>query len=118
MGHCAKIFGPVAFKAPFGFNSTAVLPKNVRGLTVAGVASSVTSKFNDTGAIVGLGNDLNRNVTWQDLIDGEDDISKKSMYQAYLTVNGKDLNSTIGSTTGLVNVAAKCCRSNYFHGGI
>ncbi len=93
-------------KAPFTYSNTGVLPKNVRSVTVGGIASEVKNTYDNSGAIVGLGNALNKQITWLDLLDGEDDPVKRGEYEGFLLSRGVDLNELTGSTSGLINVAA------------
>lgn len=95
-----------SIKAPFSYNSTTVMPRNVRTLSFNGIASEVKNKYDNNGTIVGLGNDLNKQISWNDLLEGENDPVKRGEYEGYLLSKGVDLNEFTGQTTGLVNVAA------------
>jgi len=93
-------------KAPFTYNSTAVLPKNVRNVTIGGIASEVQNTYNNGGDVVGLGDALNKEITWLDLLEGEDDPIKRGEYEGFLLSRGVNLSELTGQTSGLVNVAA------------
>ena len=92
-------------RAPIGFTSANVLPNHVRNIQFNEIGAQVNDKFGNDGSIVGLGNNFNKSLSWQDLISNEVDPVKRGDYIGYLNSKGISLDENVGETTGVVNVA-------------
>ncbi|MEW6055064.1 MAG: hypothetical protein AB1540_00490 [Bdellovibrionota bacterium] len=93
-------------RAPFDFETTAVLPKGVRNPRFKDLILFMDEKYGDTGGIEPLGGKLNKTITWQDVIDGQENDFKKAKVEGVL----RDLNfgndEAAGASTGVVNTYA------------
>ncbi len=90
--------------APVSFDNAKVLPKGVRNLRYNSIYAGANEKFSSAGSIVPVGNAFNVNVSYNKLIDGQDSKLQKGLFQGYLNREGKNLDSSAGETTGVVNV--------------
>lgn len=92
--------------APFSFESTGVLPKGIRNVSYQGFTTSAYNKYNTDGNGEAIGKPLNKSLTWQDIINGQDSAVQAQSLQALLLDLGQDLNQVVGDTTGVVNARA------------
>ena len=89
---------------PFYFDSATVLPQGVRTLRYNYFMGEGNDMFGPSGKVVGLGNPMNVDVSYQEFIDAQDTDVEKGVLKGYLTRHGRDMNSLAGKTTGTVNV--------------
>lgn len=92
--------------APFNFESASVLPKGVRNVSFQGFTTEAFTKYNTEGNGEALGKALNKQLTWTDIINGQDSVFQQQSIQALLLDLGKDLNEVVGETSGVVNARA------------
>lgn len=92
--------------APFSFDSSSVLPAGVRNVTLQGFTTQAYNKYNTDGNAEAISKALNKSVTWNDLINGQDTALAAQSLQALLTELGKDPNEIVGSTSGIINARA------------
>ena len=90
-------------RAPFDFESTAVLPQGVRNPRIKDLVIYMDEKFGGNGGVEALGQKLNKTVSWRDVIDGQDDATLKALTQGKVQQLGYGLDDSAGSTTGVVN---------------
>jgi len=83
-----------------------VLPKGVRNFTYKGVSRAASEKFSDTGENVSVAQPLEKDLTFQNIIDGKIDSDEKAAIQQVMATTGSSLDDTFGQTTGTVNVEA------------
>lgn len=92
--------------APLGLPSAATLPKGVRNINYKGLVSGPSSKYNNAGSSVGLGDSLNTDLTFQNIINGTKSyIDKGTMKYAMEQIEATPEDS-LGQTEGVVNVEA------------
>ena len=89
---------------PLSFDSAQVLPKGVRNFRYNYLMGEANDKFGPLGTVVGVGNTMNVDVTYQKFIDGQDTAVERGILQGYLDRHDKDMQSVAGRTTGEVNV--------------
>ena len=89
---------------PVSFDSAQVLPKGVRNLRYNYLMGEANDKFNSSGAVVGVGQAMNVDVTYQKLIDGDQTPIGRGILEGYLSRHGKNKETVVGKTTGVVNV--------------
>ena len=92
--------------APFGFESASVLPKGVRNVTYQGLTTQAYNKYNTDGNAEAISKALNKNITWQDVINGQESSLQAQSLQALLNDLGKSPNEIVGSTEGIINARA------------
>ncbi len=104
------IFSAVSYaniNRPDSLDSTNVLPKNVRNMSLRIMMLPTYDKFNNSGTEVGMGDDFNKNITIDDFIDGLENEDDKVLLESDLKAKGyNDFNMSAGQTTGDVNVEA------------
>ena len=61
-------------------------------------------KFDTSGTVVGVGDALNTDVTYQQLVDSQKTTVERGVLEGYLTRHNRNMNSIAGRTTGVVNV--------------
>ncbi|MGK5084227.1 hypothetical protein WDW37_13105 [Bdellovibrionota bacterium FG-1] len=93
-------------KTPFALETAATLPAGIRNPRFIDVFTSITSKFTDTGGTEPLGNPLNKVVTWNDVLNAQEDAAKRTNVAAILSKNGLRVEGSPGVTTGEVNTFA------------
>lgn len=93
-------------KAPFDFETTAVLPAGVRNPRFKNLVTYMDTKFGGSGGAEPLGYKLNKVVSWQDVINGQKDDIQKAVVEGKVGSLGFDKNSAAGSTSGVVNTYA------------
>ena len=101
---CCTVFGG-NLAVPLAFDSGQVLPLGVRNLRYNYLMGGANNKFNSEGAVVGVGNVMNVDVTYQQFVDGQDTAVERGILEGYLQRHGKDMASVAGATTGVVSVA-------------
>lgn len=85
-------------------SSSATLPKGIRNLQYNGAITQVNNKFDNDGMTTGIGSSFNKQLTWNDLLDAENDPIKKGIYSGTLKNKGYNFNENIGQTTGVASV--------------
>ncbi|MBI3542601.1 MAG: hypothetical protein HY075_04930, partial [Deltaproteobacteria bacterium] len=90
-------------KAPFDFETTAVLPRGVRNPRFKDLVMYMDEKWGGSGGAELLGNKLNKAVSWRDIIDGQDDATLKAITEGKVKQMGLDPDSPAGGTSGVVN---------------
>jgi hypothetical protein len=102
--------GPTAFAQegnlliPMDFENAKVLPKGIRNFRLRGAQFQATEKHDGTGAIVPVGNALNKGVTWNKVISGKDTDTERGILKGYLESKNVNLNEELGQTTGVVGI--------------
>lgn len=92
---------------PLFFMPTAkVLPKGIRNFNYNGLSSSANEKFGDDKVNGPLARPLEKNLTFQNIIDGKVDSDEKAAILQVMATTGSNLDDTFGQTTGQVNVEA------------
>ena len=89
---------------PLYFDSAKVLPKGVRNLRYNYLMGGANDKFGPSGAVVGVGDAMNVDVSYQQFVDGQDTAVEQGVLEGYLARHGRDMGSLAGRTTGSVNV--------------
>ncbi len=98
------VFGEAGnLSTPFESESTAVLPAKIRSPRVKLISGAVESSFDQDGNLNGLGNSMNKRVTWGDVINNQTTETKKNLVRGALQDAGINENTTVGSTTGFVS---------------
>lgn len=92
-------------QTPMDFETTKVLPKGIRNLRYRGAMIQANDKYDSSGNQVPVGNALNKNVTWNDIINGKDTATEQGQLKGFLQNNGVNTNDEVGSTTGVANIA-------------
>lgn len=93
-------------KPPFDLPSAKVLPPGVRNFTYKGVLIDGGHKFNNAGETERLSAPLNKDITFQTLLDSKDDpIDRGSITQPMKTL-GATKDTKLGQTTGELDIAA------------
>jgi hypothetical protein len=90
--------------SPYDFSSAQVLPKGVFSPRFKFVSTSLEKKYSSSGNTVPLAQDLNRNITWQDVLNNETDQVKRAQIQSLIQdAGGNAQTGNAGRTTGVVN---------------
>jgi hypothetical protein len=92
--------------APFEVESASVLPPSIRNPRFKNVNTWVESKYNSNGKIEGLGDKLNKNVIWEDLIATRSNETQKNLLKGTLDTQNLSSTDTVGNITGAVNAYA------------
>ncbi len=92
--------------APFSLESTQTLPNGVRNPRFIDVMTSVDTKYDPNGGLEPVGTRLNKRVSWQDVLDAQDDESQKNLVKSVLNDNGLTLEGTPGNASGVVKTYA------------
>lgn len=90
-------------RAPFDFETTAVLPRGVRNPRIRALVSTMDERFSSGGGTEPLGAKLNKSVTWQDVIDSKDDSTERALVEGKVGSLGFSKGDSAGNTTGVVN---------------
>ena len=78
-----------------GFEKTTVLPHKIRSLHIKRVTTTVTNSYNEEGSRLNLGNSLEKNITFKDILKSESGV-KKNLLQGLLRDRFK-LSESLGS---------------------
>lgn len=89
---------------PLYFDSAKVLPKGVRNLRYNYLMVGANDKFDSTGAVVGVGDAMNMDISYQQFVDGQNTALECGVLEGYLKRQGRDMSMAAGKTTGQVNV--------------
>lgn len=89
--------------SPFDVDSAKVLPKNVRNPRFKSIFMEPTGKFNKTGMDQPLGTPLNKTLTWNDIIEGQDNEKDQKLLEGTLAYDGISESESPGKTVGEVN---------------
>ena len=92
--------------APFSLETTAVLPKGVGNPRFIDVRTEIDNKYDGTGTTQALGQPLNKQVYWRDVLMTKNNPDEKNEIQAAMANTGQTANGTAGQTTGQVNTSA------------
>ena len=90
-------------RPPLLLENTQVLPAGVRNPRFIQGFMSVSSRYGDHGATEPLGERLNKNVTWQDVIDAQADEAQKNVVRSVLADNDLSVDGSPGRATGVVH---------------
>lgn len=93
-------------RAPFDFETTAVLPQGVRNPRFKNLIMPMDQKFGGSGGVEPLGYKLNKVVSWQDVIDGQTDPTLRAVTEGKIDSLGFSKNGAAGRTAGVVNTYA------------
>jgi hypothetical protein len=83
-----------------------ILPKGVRNFNYNGVSRSASEKYSDSGQATSIAQPLEKELTFQNIIDGKINADEKAAIMQVMATTGSSLNDTFGQTTGTVNVEA------------
>ena len=89
---------------PLTFDHAQVLPSGVRKVSYNYMMGSANNKFSSTGSVVGMGNSMNSNVSYQQIVRSRETAAEQGVLEGYLSSLGNDLNESVGRSTGEVNV--------------
>ena len=94
------IYGAALFSGgvAVGFENTKVMPKGVRNVDVREVSTYITQKADAAGRLVGIGQPLEQDLTFQKVINNEKSIVKKKELQAFMLTESPEI--TVGDTLG------------------
>ena len=93
-----------SISVPLSFDNAQVLPQGVRNFRYNYLMGEANDKFNPSGVVVGVGQAMNVDVTYQKLIDGDQTAIGRGILEGYFSRNGKNKEDVVGKTTGTVNV--------------
>ncbi len=88
--------------APIALESSQVLPGGVKDPRFLNILMSIDTKFDGAGQSVPLGDPLNQQVRWTDVISIQSNVDAGAV-RSTLRSAGLDANGSPGSTTGQVN---------------
>jgi hypothetical protein len=94
-------------KMSFNFENANVLPVGIRNVRYMNAHVEAITKYDGNGVQVPVGNALNKEVTWQKVIDGKKDPYEQAILAGTLKAYGVDPSGVIGSTTGMVNISVE-----------
>lgn len=89
---------------PPTFDSARVLPAGIRKMSYNYIMGAANSKFNSAGAVVGMGNKMHSNISFQQLIESQETELDKGVLEGFLSALGKNPSTSAGRSTGEVNV--------------
>ncbi len=92
--------------APIGLSSANVLPKGVRNVSIKGVIASGQEKYGSAGNQTILADPLFTQLTFQNLLDGNDNNKEQAEIIAAMAQAGAELDDSLGTTTGQINLKA------------
>lgn len=93
-------------KAPFSLPTAQVLPAGVRSLSLKGVLAGATDKLDANGASLPLAANMEQDISFATLIDGQaSGVDKAKIQQAMASIGAKS-SDVLASTRGQVNVSA------------
>jgi hypothetical protein len=84
---------------PFGINTTQVLPKGVRSVSVSGVNTTVDTWYNNVGMVTGVAEPMNQALTYSRLLQAENDENLRLNVESQLRSQGVDLDTVAGYST-------------------
>ncbi len=90
--------------APFTMDSTEVLPKGIRNLTVASFSTDISDSKNGWSNDVPVGGAMNKNVTWGDLVNAQKAGYERNSLQGYVQSKGYSMGESVGSALGVVDI--------------
>ena len=90
--------------APFSMDSTEVLPKGIRNLTVATFTTGISDAKNGWSNDKPVGDAFNKAVTWGDLVNAQKAGYDRNSLQGYLQSKGYAMSDVVGSGTGVVDI--------------
>ncbi len=105
----ASIFGGVKeahalnLSSPFYLENPLLLPPGVKNPRFTNIFMSVDSKFNGSGDVTPLGERLNKEIKWSEIVDAQKRHSEKSMVRSVLNDLGLNYDGSPGNATGVVN---------------
>lgn len=88
--------------APFSLESTAVLPAGVRNPRYINVFMSMGQRFGENGQVEPLGERLNKSISWQDVLDAQEDDVQRALIRSTLNDNNLTFDGSPGYATGEV----------------
>jgi hypothetical protein len=91
-------------KIPMSLESSAVLPSGVRNINYRNAFFQGVNKFERNNQIVPVGNALNKEVTWNKLLESKDDTTERATIKGLLDKAGVNLDDPVGDTTGIVEL--------------
>lgn len=90
--------------SPFTFDNAQVLPSGVRNFRFFNFYMTMQNRFDRTGTgRIGMGDRLNKPVTWNDIYQQSDDPLQKKLIQSLVSDNNIPETGIAGSATGEVN---------------
>jgi len=93
-------------KAPTDLPTAAVMPKGVRSLKLLHVSVAPSKCFNDEGKKCLLGDAMNKDITYGEILKTKTGIDKAGIKGAMSSIEGHDLNTVLMTTKGQVNIQA------------
>ncbi len=98
----APAFG-AGLLAPFALESAQVMPKGIRSLRVGGFTTQASDKFDNSGNIVPLGNDINKSITLKQMLEAQPAGFSRGQLKGGIESMGFNPEDSIGNTNGVVN---------------
>ncbi len=92
--------------APIGLSNAKVLPKGVRNVSIKGVIASGQEKYGSAGNQTILADPLFTELTFQNLLDGNESNKERAEIKAAMAQAGASLDDSLGTTTGQINLKA------------
>lgn len=91
--------------APYTLESSQTLPGGVRNPRFMNILLSLDTKFSSTGEDEPLGHKLNKQITWNDIIEAKSEQIDKTLIEAVIQnpKYGIDAKGSPGKATGIVN---------------
>lgn len=91
---------------PIGLTTAKVLPKGVRNISIKGVIAENLNKYGSMGNETTIADPLFQDLTFQNLLDGNDSAKERGEILAAMNQAGASLDDSLGNTTGQINVNA------------
>ncbi len=92
---------------PLVLESSQTLPQAVRNPRFLNVWVSLDTRLNADGRMEPLGNKLNKWISWEDVLESQDDEIQRKVIRSVLNDNGIALESSPGSATGVANITSQ-----------
>lgn len=97
--HAAGLSGPT------GLQSTSILPKGIISPEFMTVITTPKNAYDESGIQKPLGDSLNQQITWQDVINAQPNVKDQESVVGTLQGNGISLDSSPGDSTGALKGA-------------
>ncbi len=90
--------------APFTLDSTEVLPKGIRNLTIASFTTDISDAKNGWSNDKPVGDAFNKAVLWDDLVNAQKAGYERNSLQGYVQSKGYKMTDIVGTATGVVDI--------------
>lgn len=91
--------------APYSLETSLVLPSGLRNPRFINLWMSLDTRYDDFGGKEPLGNRFNKAISWNDVLESQDDDSQRKLIRSVLKDNALPMEGGPGTATGLVNVS-------------